>query len=292
MSVTLLEALNSGAKFLKEKGIGNPRSSGELLLCSILNLNRVDLYLNKDEVLKQEDKKTFDKFLEERGSGKPIQYITGSTEFLDLEFKVDPRVLIPRPETEILTLSVIEHFRGTKKDEEDLKIIDLGTGSGVIAITLAKNLKNSQVYVTDISKDALELAAENAERHKVEDRIELILGDLFEPLEDKNLQNSVDCIVSNPPYVKDDDFNSLPEEIRDFEPRVALFSGEDGLKFHRAIVQGSKTYLRSSGLLALEVGWEDGEELVEFIKTEDLYQKTTTVKDLAGIKRIVRALKS
>lgn len=262
------------------------------MLCSILNLNRVDLYLNKDEVLKQEDKKTFDKFLEERGSGKLIQYITGFTEFLDLEFKVDPRALIPRPETEILTLSVIEHFRETKKDEEDLKIIDLGTGSGVIAVTLAKNFRNSFVYATDISKDALELAAENAERHKIEDRIELILGDLSQPLEDRDLQNSVDCIVSNPPYVKDDDFISLPKEIRDFEPRVALFSGEDGLKFHRAIVRGSKTYLRSGGLLALEVGWEDGEELVEFIKTEGSHQKIRTVKDLAGIKRIVRALKS
>jgi release factor glutamine methyltransferase len=292
MSVTILEALNSGAKFLKEKGIGNPRSSAELLLCFILNSNRVGLYLNKDEILKQQDKKTFDRFLEERGSGKPIQYITGSTEFLDLDFRVDRRALIPRPETEILTLSVIEHFRETKKDEQDLKIIDLGTGSGVIATTLAKNLKNSLVYATDISKDALELAAENAVRHKVDDRIELILGDLFEPLEDKSLQNSIDSIVSNPPYVKDDDFDSLAKEIRDFEPRVALFSGEDGLKFHRAIVQESKTYLRSGGLLALEMGWEDGEELVEFIKTEGLYQNIKIIKDLAGIKRIVRALKS
>jgi len=292
MSVTLLEALNSGARFLKEKGIGNPRSSAELLLCSILNSNRVDLYLNKDEILKQEDKKTFDRFLEERGSCKPIQYITGSTEFLDLEFKVDPRALIPRPETEILALSVIEHFKNAKREREALKIVDLGTGSGVIAVTLAKNFVNSFVYATDISKDALELAAENAEGHKVQDRIELVLGDLFQPLENKNLQNSMDCVVSNPPYVKEDDSKSLPKEIRDFEPPVALFSGQDGLKFHRAIVRGSKAYLRGGGLLALEVGWEDGEELVEFIKIEGSYQKIQTVKDLAGIKRIVRALNS
>lgn len=292
MTVTLLEALNSGAKFLKEKGIGNPRSSAELLLCSILNSNRVDLYLNKDEILKQEVKKTFDRFLEERASGKPIQYITGSTEFLDLEFKVDPRALIPRPETEILTLSVIEHFKNEKREKEALKIVDLGTGSGVIALTLAKNFVNSFVYATDISKDALELAAENAERHEVEDRIELVLGDLFQPLENRNLQNSMDCVISNPPYVKDDDSKSLPTEITDFEPRVALFSGEDGLKFHRAIVRGSRAYLRGCGLLALEVGWENGEELAEFIRKEGLYQNIKIIKDLAGIKRIVRAVKS
>jgi release factor glutamine methyltransferase len=197
MSVTLLEALNSGAKLLRERGVGNPRSSAELLLCSILNLNRVDLYLNKDQILKDKDKKKFDSFLKQRGSGKPMEYITGSTEFLDLEFKVDPRAMIPRPETEILTLAVIDHFQDIKKQSDPLKIIDLGTGSGVIAIALAVNLKNSSVYATDISEDALKLAAENAKRNKVEARIKFLLGDLFQPLETKNLRSLVDCIASS-----------------------------------------------------------------------------------------------
>jgi release factor glutamine methyltransferase len=291
MSITLLEALNTGADFLKEKGIGNPRSSVELLLCWILSLNRVDLYLSKDQTLKEKDKKKLDRFLEERASGKPIQYITGSTEFLDLEFKVDPRALIPRPETEMLTLSVIEHFEKEKKEEKPLKIIDLGTGSGVIAITLAKDFINSFVYATDIAKDALELASQNAIKHRVEDRIEFIPGDLFQPLENKKLQNSIDCIVSNPPYVSDDDAENLSKEITDFEPKVALFSGDDGLNFHKRIVQGSRNYLRSGGLLALEVGWEDGERLVDFIESQASFHKIQTIKDLAGIKRIVQALK-
>jgi release factor glutamine methyltransferase len=291
MSTILLEALNSGAKFLKEKGIGNPRSSAEVLLCSILNLSRVDLYLNKDQVLNERDKRKFDEFSKERASGKPLQYITGTTEFLDLEFKVDPRAMIPRPETEILTQSVIEHFKKIKEESHPLKIIDLGTGSGVIAITLAVNLKESLIYATDISEDALKLASDNATKHKVEERIEFILGDLFKPLESKNIQNSVDCIVSNPPYVKDDDSESLSKEIIDFEPEVALFSGDDGLNFHKRILKESLKYLRKDGLLALEAGWEDGDRLADLVRSEGFFHEIEIIKDLAGIKRIVKALK-
>jgi release factor glutamine methyltransferase len=291
MSITLLEALNSGVNLLKEKGIGNPRSSAEVMLCSILNLTRVDLYLHKDQVLNDEDKKTFDKFLEERVSGKPIQYITGSTEFLDLEFKIDPRALIPRPETEILTLAVIDHFKEAKRQSDLLKIIDLGTGSGVIAVALAANFENCSVYATDISEDALELAAENAKKNKVEDRIKFVMGDLFQPLENKNLQGSADCVVSNPPYVREEDSENLSEEITDFEPKMALFSGDDGLNFHKRIVKECKTYLKSGGLLALEVGLGDGERLIELIESDRSFQKIKIIKDLAGIKRILNALK-
>ncbi len=291
MSTILLEALNSGAKFLKEKGIGNPRSSTEVLLSSILNLSRVDLYLNKDQVLNEKDKKKFDEFLKERASGKPLQYITGSIEFLDLEFMIDPRAMIPRPETEILTLSVIDHFNNIKNENQPLRIVDLGTGSGIIAITLAKNLENSFLYAVDISKEALKLASDNAIKHKVIERIDFILGDLFQPLERKNIQNSVDCIVSNPPYVKDDDSESLSKEITHFEPDVALFSGDDGLNFHKRILKESMKYLRKDGLLALEVGWEDGDRLIDLIGSEGFFHETEIIKDLAGIKRIVKALK-
>ena len=291
MDTTLLQALNSGAKFLKEKGIGNPRSSAEVLLSSILNLSRVDLYLNKDRILSQKEKEKLDGFLKERASGKPLQYITGSIEFLDLEFKIDPRAMIPRPETEILTLSVIEHFKEIKEESRPLKIIDLGTGSGVVAITLAVNLNNSFIYATDVSGDALKLASENAKENEVEGKIEFVSGDLFKPLENRNLENSVDCIVSNPPYVRDDDSESLSKEITDFEPEVSLFSGDDGLNFHKRIINESLKYLRKEGLLALEVGWEDGDRLADLIRSEGLFHNIETLKDLSGIKRIVKALK-
>jgi release factor glutamine methyltransferase len=291
MSTILLEALNSGANFLKEMGIGNPRSSTEVLLSSILNLSRVDLYLNKDQVLNEKDKKRFDEFLKERASGKPLQYITGSIEFLDLEFMIDPRAMIPRPETEILTLSVIDHFKEIKEEFHSLKIIDLGTGSGVIAVTLAVNLKNSFIYATDISGDALKLAFENAKENKVEGKIEFISGDLFQPLENRNLENSIDCIVSNPPYVKEGDCETLSKDITDFEPKMALFSGDDGLNFHKRILKESMRYLRKDGLLALEVGWEDGDRLTDLIGSEGFFHETEIIKDLAGIKRIVKALK-
>jgi release factor glutamine methyltransferase len=249
------------------------------------------LYLNKDQILSQKDKERLDVFLKERASGKPLQYITGSIEFLDLEFKIDPRAMIPRPETEILTLSVIEHFREIKEESHSLKIIDLGTGSGVIAVSLAVNLKDSFVYATDISGDALELALENAKENKVEGKIKFISGDLFAQLENRNLENSIDCIVSNPPYVRDDDSGSLSMEITDFEPEVALFSGDDGLNFHKRILKESERYLRKEGLLALEVGWEDGDRLADLIQSEGLFHNIETIKDLAGIKRIVKALK-
>jgi release factor glutamine methyltransferase len=288
---TLLQALNSGVKFLKEKGIGNPRSSAEVLLSSILNLSRVDLYLNKDRILNQKEKEKLDGFLKERASGKPLQYITGSIEFLDLEFKIDPGAMIPRPETEILTLSVIEHFKEIKDESRPLKIIDLGTGSGVIAVTLAVNLNNSFIYATDVSGDALKLAFENAKENQVEGKIEFVSGDLFKPLENRNLENSIDCIVSNPPYVRDDDSESLSEEITDFEPEVSLFSGDDGLNFHKRIIKECHNYLRKDGLLALEVGWEDGDRLADLIRSEGDYHNIKTIKDLSGIKRIVKALK-
>jgi release factor glutamine methyltransferase len=291
MSITLIDALNSGTKLLKEKGIGNPRSSAELLLCSILDMTRVDLYLNKDQILKEKDKDRFDRFLEERAWGKPIQYITGEIEFLDLEFKIDPRAMIPRPETEILTLAVLNHFEKTKKETEALKIIDLGTGSGVIAVTLAKNLESSFVYATDISKDALELAGENAKRNEVEDRIEFISGDLFQPLKTRELQDLVDCVVSNPPYVKEEEYENLSQEVKNFEPKISLFSGDDGLGFHKKIVDECKFFLKSGGLLALEVGYEDGERLVDLIEAKGGFKKIEIIKDLAGIKRIVKALK-
>jgi release factor glutamine methyltransferase len=289
--MTILEALIRATEILRENKIDNPRSTTEIFLSSVLNLKRVELYLNKDRILTQQENEKFNSYLQQRISGKPIQYVTGEVGFFGLEFKIDPRAMIPRPETEVLVSEIVKEFKKTKKEFDPLKVVDIGTGSGVIAITLAKELANSLIYATDISKDALELAKENAERNDVEQRIEFIYGDLFEPLIEKNFENSIDCVVSNPPYVKDSELGKLDKEIRDYEPKVALLSGEDGIGFHKKITEGAVTYLKSGGLLAFEVGLGDAERLTEFIASNNSYENIKIVKDLAGIKRVVLAMK-
>ena len=289
--MTILEALNQATQILREKKIANPRSTSEIFLSSILNLKRVDLYLNKDRILTEKENEKLNLYLQQRIFGKPIQYTTGEVGFFGYDFKIDERALIPRPETETLVNEIIQYFKDRKKDCEALKIIDIGTGSGAIAVTLANELRNSLVYATDISKEALELALENAVKNEVEQRIEFICGDLFEPLKGKNLENSIDCIVSNPPYVKDSEFENLDKEIRDFEPKVALLSGEEGIDFHTKIAEESVNYLKSCGLLAFETGLGDAERLALFVSSNNSYENIKIVKDLAEIKRVVLAIK-
>jgi release factor glutamine methyltransferase len=152
-------------------------------------------------------------------------------------------------------------------------------------------LENSFLYAADISKEALELAISNARMNKVEDKIQFISGDLFQPFENKDLEDKIDGVVSNPPYVNQKDYENLSFEVKNFEPKISLFAGTDGLNFHKRIVKECLKYLKKDGLLALEVGWEDGDRLADLIGSEGLYHEIEIIKDLAGIKRIVKAIK-
>ncbi|HEX9911874.1 MAG TPA: peptide chain release factor N(5)-glutamine methyltransferase, partial [candidate division Zixibacteria bacterium] len=250
MGKTILEALHSTTEVFWKKDIESPRIEAELLLGHILNLKRTKLYLNSQKVLTSEEEGKLQKLIKERLSGKPLQYILGEVEFYDLEFKIDSRALIPRPETEILVLKVLEHFKKEKRESDFLKIVDVGTGSGNIAIALASNLKNSFVCATDLSSDALTLARDNAKINKIEDRIEFLCGDLLTPLRGKNLEGKIDAIVSNPPYVQKEEKEILPREVKDYEPEIALFP-EEGL--YRRIIEQSSIYMKKEGgILALE----------------------------------------
>jgi release factor glutamine methyltransferase len=257
------------------------------LLGAVLNKNKVDLYLNKDRILTSDEIEKFNQYMKERISHRPVQYIIGTVEFFGLEFKVDERVLIPRLETEILVEVVIEHF--VKKEKP--KIIDLGTGSGAIAISLAKNLNSPFIYATDVSEDALEVAKENAIKNKVGNRIEFLCGDLFEPLKNKNLEAQIDCVVSNPPYVSKDEFETLPREIKDYEPIVALESEKDGLFFHKKLIENSSNFLKRGGLLALETAFSQAGKVADLIHQSENYDKIEIIKDLSGIDRVVKAIK-
>jgi len=288
MSNTCLEILNQAVEKLRSEGIDKPRTNAELLLGAVLNKSKVDLYLNKDHVLTSDEIERFTQWIKERISHRPVQYIIGTVEFFGLEFKVDERVLIPRPETETLVEVVIEQLAHKEKP----KMIDLGTGSGAIAISLAANLKSSFIYATDVSKEALEVAKENAIKNKVENQIEFLCGNLFEPLKNKNLEGQIDCVVSNPPYVSRNELETLPEEIKDYEPIVALQSEKDGLFFHKKIIEGSLGFLKEEGVLALEVGLGQANKVVSLIPDHVDFKNVGIKKDLGGVDRMVMATKT
>jgi release factor glutamine methyltransferase len=283
MNNTCLEILNKAVDRFRSEGIDRPRTNAELLLGAVLNFRKIDLYLNRDRILTPEEMDKFDRFVRERFSGKPVQYIIGSTEFFGLEFKVNPSVLIPRPETETLVEVVLEKLKGIDQP----KIVDIGTGSGAIAISLAKNLASSFIYATDISPNALETAKKNAKKHGVEDRIDFLCGDLFEPLAGRNLEGKIDCIVSNPPYVSQAEFENLPKEVRDFEPIVALKTVEEGTSFHRKIIEGSFDFLTPQAIFALEIGLDQASKVADLILSHKRFEQVEIKKDLGGIDRIV-----
>ena len=287
MKNTCLEVLNQAVEKLRSEGIDRPRTNAELLLGAVLHVNKIDLYLNRDLVLTSQQIEKYDHFLQERISGRPLQYIIGSTEFFGLEFKVSEHVLIPRPETETLVEIVIERL----KSNPSPKIIDIGTGSGAIAVSLAKNLTNSSVIATDISPDALIVAKDNARMNKVEGQIEFLPGDLFDPLKHRHLEGTIDGIVSNPPYVSQEEFDQLPKEVRGYEPVVALKSNQDGISFHKRIIEGSVDFLKSDGILALEVGLGQARQVAAFLEEFDKFKHVEIKKDLGGIERIVVSAK-
>jgi len=288
MRNTCLEILNQAVEKLRSEGIDRPRTNVELLLGAVLNAPKIDLYLDRDLILTPQQIEKFNLFIQERTSGKPLQYIIGSTEFFGLEFIVNENVLIPRPETETLVEAIIEHLINFFSP----KIVDLGTGSGAIAISLAKTLKDSMIYATDISQDPLSVAMENTKRHKLENQIEFLCGDLFEPLKNRKLEGSIDCVVSNPPYVSPEEFDQLPKEVRDYEPLVALKSDEEGTSFHKRIIEGSLDFLKKEGILALELGLGQASKVAELVRECTGFKNIEIKKDLGGIERIVVAWKA
>ena len=212
----------------------------------------------------------------------------GSTEFFGLEFEVNENVLIPRPETETLVETVIELL----KDRTQPKIIDLGTGSGAIATSLAKNLTGSFVFATDISSDALKVAEQNARTNKVTDQIQFLCGDLFGPLKGRKLESAVDCVASNPPYVSQGEFDQLPKEVKDHEPVVALKTDEEGISFHSKIIGNSVDFLKKDGILILEVGLGQAGRVADLMRDRKEFKGAELRKDLGGIERIVLARKA
>lgn len=258
-------------------------NEAELVLTHVLDCNRLSLYLNKDMNLSGDKSALVSSILKRRILGEPVQYILGETEFLGLKFKVDSRALIPRPETEILVEQALSQLR--KMNIISPKILDLGTGTGCIAVSIAKSLKHADVWASDISSPALQLAGENAALNNVE--IKFVQSDIFNALKFQN--GKFDLIISNPPYISTGEFSALAKEIS-FEPPLALKAGADGLDFYRRIISQAADYLKDKGSLIFEVGINQA-YLVKGMLEKEGFDQLALVKDYNNIERVVMAKK-
>ena len=271
---------------LAQAGIDSPRLESEVLLAKGLRSSREDLYRNPDRELGEEEMALSKSFVERRFLREPVAYILGRREFWGLEFQVTPDVLVPRWETEIL----IERFLQWVRDasfSSPMQILDLGTGSGNIAIAIAKELPDSRVTAVDISPSAIAIAQANAWVHEVSERVRFIEGDLFAC----KLEASFHAILSNPPYIEEDQRDSLMPDVKNYEPELALFGGRDGLACYRRILPDAWEYLKENGVLFLEIGNSQVKDVLKLIENHGGYHAPQVTLDYMGMERVVSARK-
>jgi len=261
-------------------------NEAEMLFAGILNCSRLDLYLNKDLYLDKDKLAFISSALKRRISGESIEYILGKTEFMGLEFKVNKDVFIPRPETEILVETVMKYSYGVQCIAYSAEILDLGTGSGCIAVSLAKFLPNSKISALDISMEALKLAQYNASLNNVSDKISFMHSDLFAQYAMRNTQ--YDIIVSNPPYIPTSEIDTLQPEIK-YEPRIALDGGKDGLDFYRKIISQAPVYLREGSFLIMEIGFNQAAGVKNIFQNSGNFEIIEVVRDYNNIDRVIVA---
>lgn len=274
---------------LKKHGIEFPDTNAHTLLSYVLSCDKTQLYANPDKIIKDENITKYKKLVNKRLRHMPLQYITGHVEFMSLDFVVDERALIPRQETEILVETVLNMTNNKTLSDKMITIMDIGTGCGNIAVSLAINLQNAQIYASDVSKETLDLAKINIRRHKVADRICLFQGNLFEAF-DKHLERgNIDFIVSNPPYVCESEWNRLDPEIKEHEPRDALVGGKDGLCFYKQIIKDAPEWLKPKGFLILETGESQAEAIIKLAEIKNHFDNIEITKDLQKKERIFSA---
>ena len=286
----MLEVLNWATDCLRDHGIQNPRLNAELLLAYSLNVSREGLYVHLHDPIGEEEKKALEEMINRRLSGEPLQYILGHQEFWSIDLRVDPRVLIPRADTEFLVeeaLSILSKI----SSEKPPTVLEIGTGSGAVAISLAREVRNVFLVATDISRKALRLARQNAKENAVLEKIAFIHGDLFSPFRLLEEREPFDLILSNPPYIARSEIGNLAREVKDFEPIIALDGGEDGFDFHRRIISRCPKYLRRGGWLLLEVGQGQACEGSEMLEKTGRFSPIERIQDLSGIERVLKAQK-
>lgn len=286
MTWTISSLLDWTTIYFTNHKIAEPHLEAEVLLAHALGIKRIQIYTMHDRVLSEEELAAFKKLILRRIKMEPTAYIIGYRPFMSLDFDVTSDVLIPRPETEILVEEAIGLIKQSEK--EPVSVLDLGTGSGAIAVSIAKYCANTSILATDISKPAIEIAKSNAKKHGVTDKITFLAGDLFSPV-GKTLK--FDIIVSNPPYITASEIEALQPEISKYEPVRALDGGPDGLAYYRKIAAQAPAYLSEKGALLLEIGAGQSESVAEMIRTTGVFPAIKRIRDHSGIERVILASK-
>lgn len=292
--LTVLEVMRRAQGHLASHGVSTPRLDAEILLGHVLGMDRVHLYVNFDRPMSQDELARYRELIAGRARRIPVAYLVGEKEFMGKAFSVGRGVLIPRPDTEILVERAVEMLKellGKAADRPCALVADIGTGSGIIAVSIAGLVDGVRVIASDVSPDALEYARVNVDRHGVADRVTLVLGDLFEPV-DRVLGpgERLAAIVSNPPYIPSSVIDTLAPEVARAEPRHALDGGPDGLAFYRRMAPGAYERLMSRGIIALEIGHDQGAAVSQLLRDAG-FSNVEVHKDLAGLDRVVTGVK-
>jgi release factor glutamine methyltransferase len=268
--------------YLTDKGVDAPRLCAEMLICHVLGKQRIDLYTQFDWIVPQAQLEQLRALIKRASEHEPVAYLVGKTEFYSIELAIGPACLIPRPETELLVQHAIEALR-TRTGEQ--QVLDLCTGSACISVALAKNCDNARVIAADISEPALKIARDNVRKYELNDRIELHQGDLFEPVTGQVF----DMIVSNPPYVSDSEYEKLDQNVKAYEPRLALHAGSEGLDLYERMLSQMDSFLKPEGVLMLEIGSTQGPTLQAMLTQQGLFRDVQILKDFQGHDRVAVA---
>jgi len=285
---SIVQALQWATRTIQQSGIENPRLDAEVILTYCTNRTREDLYANSSHFLPDKEWEKYRICIERRAQREPVAYITGRKEFRRLTFGITRDVLIPRPETEALFEDLLDKCTLLKRDKAHLKILELGTGSGIIAISLAQEITNATIVATDITFEIISLARENARIHGFDHAINFFVGDCEHALKS---ENCFDCIVFNPPYLSDTEWQFVQPEILNYEPCDALCGGSDGLDFYRNLIPAVGGLLCAGGYLLLEIGAGQAVSVTDMIQQTRAYSDISVLQDLAGLDRVVSARK-
>ena len=286
----IIDSIREAETLLRDAHVTDtPRLEAEVLLADALNIGRAQLIASYSSQLGDPERTQYFSRVNRRARGEPIAYITGEKEFMGFTFRVDARALIPRPETETLVEQATDMIRANECGSA--AILDIGTGCGCIAVSLALLIPDASIHATDVSADAIELARHNAERHRVDGRITFHVGAFYTALPEA-LKDSFDMIVSNPPYVSDAEYEALDETVREFEPPAALRGGADGLDIFRAVAAGASDYLKRKGVLAIEIGERQAGRAAEILERAGGLAAAGVVRDLTGRQRVILGLRT
>ena len=285
---TIQKLLNWITEYLTKKSVDSPRLSAEILLSHVLGLKRIELYTQFDKLVPQQHLDKLHELVKRAGLLEPVAYLTGKTEFYSIELDITSDCLIPRPETELLVQRAIEFLRTRDYIQY---ICDLCTGSGCIAVAIAKNFPDARITATDISAAALDVAARNIEKHQLKKQIKLLCGDLFEPFIQQLDVSQFDLIVCNPPYVSTTEYENLDKNVKDYEPEFALLAGEDGLDIYRRIIGKVDEFLKPGAVLIMEIGYAQGPAVRKLLEQTSAFAEIKIEKDHHNNDRITISTK-